>query len=74
MKTAEQFIENEMEFRMAIIKDELFIKNSIKVCKKMGLTAQDWNENKAGILMTFANELVKMDGQTGNQLRTRLNF
>ena len=74
MTTAEQFIKNEMDFRLAIIEDEQFRLNAIEVCKKIGLTAKDWNENKMGILMTLANEMVKIDGQTGNELRTRLNF
>ena len=35
-----------------------FIKASAETCKKIGVTAKEWNENKMPILMKFAANVV----------------
>jgi hypothetical protein len=56
MKNAEKFIQQEMQKRLDLVNDENFRIKSIEVAKKLGITADEWNKNKAIILMYFANE------------------
>lgn len=72
MKQAKQFIENEMNLRVKLVNDPKFIKQSVEVAKRIGITANEWNENKAAILLYFANETLKIDRENGDALRTNL--
>ena len=56
MKNVEKFIQQEMQKRLDLVNDENFRIKSIEVAKKLGITADEWNKNKAIILMYFANE------------------
>jgi len=49
-------IKSEWKRRMDLIENPNFIALCIESAKKLGISAQEWNENKAGILMYFANE------------------
>lgn len=57
--TTTQFIETEFQKRLDLINDENFRKICIKAAKKLGITAKEWNENKAAILMLMANQFCK---------------
>jgi hypothetical protein len=49
-------MQSEWKRRMDLIENPKFRALCIENVKKLGITAQEWNENKAGILMYFANE------------------
>jgi hypothetical protein len=63
--TANNIVEIETEKRTALAYNSQFIKTSIKLAKKLGISAEEWNKNKAFILMTFAHEAVKMMQDNG---------
>ena len=54
MKSVEKVL-NEIE---ALCLNPEFIKASAETCKKIGVTAEEWNENKMPILMKFAANVV----------------
>jgi hypothetical protein len=54
MKSVEKLL-NEIE---ALCFNPDFIKASAETCKKIGVTAKEWNENKMPILMKFAANIV----------------
>lgn len=56
MKWAEDRIEKIID----IAQDPEFIKLSARAAKKMGITAEEWNNNRAAILMDFAHEMLLM--------------
>jgi len=60
MKTTENFIHQEMQKRLDLVNDENFIIKSVEVAKKLGITPDEWNNNKAIILMYFANEFYSI--------------
>ncbi len=45
----------------AIATDHEFIKLAASMAKKTGITAEQWNNNRAGILLMFALEVWKRD-------------
>lgn len=64
--SAEQFINEQMELRMNLIYNPEFVQKCIEYVQSIGMSAQHWNENRAGILMWMANEVVA-EGQRANQ-------
>jgi hypothetical protein len=72
MTQAEQFIENEMDLRTKLVNNPKFIKQSVEVAKKIGITASEWNKNKIAILMYFANQALIIDRENGDILRNKL--
>ena len=56
-------IESEMQRRMDLINNPKFVKSCVESAKKLGITAQEWNQNKVGILMFFANEICGMENK-----------
>jgi hypothetical protein len=71
---AKQMIKNEMDLRMSIVNDKEFRLQAVEVAKKLGITAQEWNENKAIILLFMANEMISMDNKNESKLRNKLGF
>lgn len=71
---AKQMIKNEMDLRMSIVNDKEFRLQAVEVAKKLGFTAQEWNENKAMILLFMANEMISMDNKNESKLRNKLGF
>ena len=69
-----EFIKNEMELRMKLVENPDFIKQCINVAKQMGITAQEWNKNKAVILLHFANEVIGIDNKNGRKIRASLTL
>ena len=49
-------VKTEWKRRMDLIEDINFRNLCVEYAKKLGVTAKEWNENKAGILLYFANE------------------
>ena len=56
--------ENEWQRRMDLIQDIKFRELCIKYSKKIGITADEWNKNKAGILLYFANEFCAIENKS----------
>ena len=57
MKTT---LTTELKRRENLVNDESFRKVCAKVAKKVGITKEEWDNNKAIILMHFANEACKI--------------
>ena len=50
-------VQSEMKKRTDLIYDEKFRLAAIEYCKLVGITAKEFNDNKAGILMLLANQV-----------------
>ena len=57
----QQFVEKKLKSIFDLAQDPNFIKTSIQAAKDLGMTAKEWNDNKAAILLMFANEIVAID-------------
>jgi hypothetical protein len=53
-----EFIEEQMRLRMELIETPEFREMCADYAKSVGITAKEWNENRAGILMILANEVI----------------
>jgi hypothetical protein len=47
----------------AIATDPKFIELAANMAKALGITAQQWNDTKAGLLLMFAAEVWKRDNK-----------
>ena len=61
--TTQVTIESEMKRRMDLVEDPKFRQIAIETAKKMGITAEEWNANKAGLLLMFANEICRIENE-----------
>ena len=73
MTTAQEFIKKEMDLRLKLVHNPNFINDCIKIAKKMGITAEEWNNNKAALLLFMANEAISKDNKTDFKIREWLN-
>lgn len=55
--TAQEFINRETKRRFDLVENADFRKMCIEACKVLGITAEEWNKNRAGICLLFANEI-----------------
>lgn len=62
MKT-NQFIKAEYKRRMDLVNDVEFRKSCVELAQKLGITADEWNSNKAGLLLYFANEFCGIENK-----------
>jgi hypothetical protein len=60
---AQEFIKAELKRRTDLVECLEFRKLAVELAKKMGITAQEWNNNKAGILLLLANEFCAKENQ-----------
>ena len=60
---AQEIITAEFERRTNLIQDENFRNLAIEAAKKLGITAAEWNENKALLLLYFANEFCSIENR-----------
>jgi hypothetical protein len=60
MKT-EMTIESEFKKIEDMINDVKFRELAVKFCKKVGITAKEWNENKIGILTMLALKVYNIE-------------
>jgi hypothetical protein len=68
----QEFIKNELWLRRKLYNTPEFIKESIKIAKALGVTAEQWNENKELILMHIANEIIGLDNVNGKKIRNSI--
>jgi hypothetical protein len=62
--TTKVTIETEWKRRMDLIESPEFIKLCAEYAKKLGVTAKEWNDNRAGLVLFFANEMCAKENQT----------
>lgn len=67
--TTQEFISNENDIRTKLVNDPKFLELCIKCLKQMGISAQEWNENKMSIALYFANEFIAKDNKENGLLR-----
>ena len=60
---AQEMIQTELKRRTDLVECLQFRKQAVKVAKKLGITAQEWNDNKMGILLMLANEFCKKENE-----------
>lgn len=60
---AEEMIKVELKRRSDLVECLQFRKQAVKVAKKLGITAKEWNENKMGILLMLANEFCAIENE-----------
>lgn len=63
MTKAETMIRAELKRRMDLVNNVEFRKLAAVAAEKLGITAKEWNENKAGILMLMANEAISQENK-----------
>jgi hypothetical protein len=61
--TPQVTIETEWKRRTDLIENPEFVKLCVEYAKKLGVSAKEWNENRAGLLMFFANEMCAKENQ-----------
>tara|TARA_R110000868_G_scaffold121649_1_gene322561 strand:+ start:385 stop:591 length:207 start_codon:yes stop_codon:yes gene_type:complete len=54
-------IETELKRRMDLVNDFNFRKTCAKHAEAIGVTPKEWNENKAIIIMKFANDFCSFE-------------
>lgn len=57
------FFNAEWKRREDLVMDINFRKVAVKMAKKMGITAKEWNDNKAVLLLYFANEFCSIENK-----------
>ena len=62
MKTT-NFIETEYKRRTDLVNDINFRKDCAKIAQQIGITAKEWNENKAIILLKWANDICSIENK-----------
>lgn len=60
---AQDFIQAEMKRRTDLVNDAKFREICVNHVKQMGVSAQEWNENKVLFLMMFANEFCRKENE-----------
>lgn len=73
MNNAQEFIGKELDLRSKIATDPNFVKICVNVAKKVGITADEWNKNKAVLLLYFANIVISEDNKQGEIIRKSFN-
>ena len=63
MTTAQITAESEFQRRIDLLENPQFISKCITLAKEIGITAKEWNENKAIILLMFANKYCQLENQ-----------
>lgn len=58
-----EIIKSEMKRREDLINDKNFRKMAADFAKKMGVTADEWNNNKMPILLMIANKVCSFENQ-----------
>jgi hypothetical protein len=57
----QNFFESEWKRRENLVMDVNFRKLAIKAAKKLGITANEWNQNKLVLLLYFANQFCSIE-------------
>jgi hypothetical protein len=57
------FIKTEYQRRLDLVNDVNFRKSCVELVKKLGITAEEWNKNKAMLLLYFANEFCGIENK-----------
>jgi hypothetical protein len=68
---ATELISQEWKRREDLINDIEFRKTCVEGAKKMGITSEEWNANKAVIIMMFANKFCSMENEMQRPLEVK---
>jgi hypothetical protein len=60
---ATEMINAEMKRRTDLVECLEFRTKCVEVAKKLGITAEEWNKNKVGILLFMANEFCAIENK-----------
>jgi len=63
MTTALHTVQSEWQRRIDLIENPEFITKCITLAKEIGITSKEWNENKAIILLMFANKYCQVENE-----------
>lgn len=58
-----ELIKAELKRRFDLINNKEFVNICIDTVKRLGMTAKEWNKNKAPLLMMFANEAIGIENK-----------
>ena len=58
-------VQSEFKRRMDLVNNPDFVKSCVESAKKLGITAKEWNENKAMLCLYFANQICAMENAAG---------
>ena len=61
--TPQVTIETEWKRRMELVESPAFIELCVNAAKQLGITAKEWNENRAQLVLFFANEMCAKENQ-----------
>lgn len=61
--TTAQMIDAEFQRRVELVENPEFISKMVVLAKQIGISANEWNENKAAILMMFANQYCQLQNE-----------
>ncbi len=64
MKATNPTIKSELKRRMDLVNSEDFRTSCAEIAKQVGITSEEWNNNKAVILMMWANEFCRIENET----------
>ncbi len=61
--TPQELIKAEYKRRTDLVENVEFRKTCVEIAKKIGITVEEWNENKVQILLMFANKVCGIENQ-----------
>jgi len=61
--TTQVTIQSELKRRMDLVNDSKFRNVAADFARQMGVTAKEWNENRAAILMLVANKFCAIENE-----------
>lgn len=56
-------IQSEFKRRTDLIENPKFRELAVKAAKELGITEEEWNNNKVALLMFFANQLCSIENK-----------
>tara|TARA_R110000782_G_scaffold41019_1_gene94431 strand:- start:173 stop:373 length:201 start_codon:yes stop_codon:yes gene_type:complete len=63
MTTSQVTVQSELKRRMDLVNCSKFRALASEAAKKLGITAKEWNENRAAILMMMANQFCGIENE-----------
>ena len=63
MTNATEAITKEWKRREDLVMNDAFRSDCARIAKDSGITAEEWNNNKAMICLMWANEICRLDNE-----------
>jgi hypothetical protein len=61
--TPQEMIKSEFKRRTDLVENADFRKQCVKMAKALGITAEEWNQNKIHLMLIFANKVCELENQ-----------